>query len=56
MNFSAIIRGVHGLCQPTKPGQTHPKNPKLCVGFRAVKTGRAVRAGRLARLIIGLGP
>jgi len=26
-------RGVHGVGQPRKPGQTHPKNPKKWVGL-----------------------
>jgi len=29
----ALGRGVYGLGQPKKPGQTHPKNPKKCVGL-----------------------
>jgi len=29
--FVPICMGVHGLGQPIKPGQTHPKNPKKWV-------------------------
>ena len=33
MHMYALGRGVYGLGQPKKPGQTHPKNPKKCVGL-----------------------
>jgi len=41
-------RGVHGLGQPNKPGQTHPKNPKKWVGLgnwvgMVLKNGKPIK-------------
>jgi len=33
MHHVPASRGVHGLGQPRKPGQTHPKNLKKWVGL-----------------------